>query len=347
MPRRMIYNPADGQYVYVDDEDPNAQATPGVDLTNAMARYTGSSGSADTSQSGIPTIPMNTVPQNADPGRSYALDNNVAPNPTAQQNQGMDQFGDYDPNYEAARSNALASQNQAETDYSSQLQNLGLAFAPQFTGLEQQHTDDLDYLQNVMANQGILRSSNNLTAQGRINNQYQNQKGALTTQQQMNEQSLAQQRLSSLAAAQQGLTTAEGSHAQFLSDRAQQRAAQQAATEAAQNALRQQQQQQQQQSPGFTTTPTGQITQAPAIQYATAQNPVGLVAPGSPLDYNQQPQAPAGPYDSPYSNLWAQQQGQPTSGYSEPPGYQYQPTLESAGGDPDLYAAMMRRLGLM
>jgi hypothetical protein len=327
----MIFNPADGTYVYVDDaEDPGAQA-PGIDLTSAMSRYTGSTPSS--------TPPAGTT------------DPNVAPTP-----QGLDQFGDYDPTYESTRANALASQNAAETNYSTGMQNLQTAFAPQFSALDQQHSDDLDYLQNMMANQGILRSSNNLTAQGRLNDQYQGQEGSLRTQQQMNEQSLSQQRLADMLAAQQSLTSAEGSHAQFLSGRADARAHQQAATEAAQQALVQQ-------NPGFSTTPTGQIVQSPAIQYATSSNPVGLIPPGSNLGQSPgvQPQSGGGqpPYlpvqqdnGASFAAYLAQQQQQmqtppPPGSGGDPSSMNDQELMNMAGGDPNLLAAMMRRLGLM
>lgn len=313
MVKKMVFNPIVNAYTYEDDQPDPSSGIP--DLTPAIQ-----------DRLGVPSTSPSTP-------------SNTAANPTS-----LNDFGDYDPSYESNKTNLTSMQNQAEEDYSTGLQR----FRTQFPGMLQQAGQARDdTLQNFiaqMAQNGILRSSNNLEGQGRINSAYQNQVSALTDQQQQGEEGLAQQRLSRLREAQMGLTSAEGQHAGYLANVASARAQRQAATEAAQQATQQLQNQ-------FTTTPTGQYM----------PNPVPQQMPPSPGGSGQfgiipeQPQV-GQPQQSPYSQMWADQQSAQQG--SVPTQYQspdtqaafptYDPNDSSLTGIEDqmMLAEIKRRLGM-
>jgi hypothetical protein len=214
---------------------------------------------------------------------------------------GIDQYGDFDPTYDQAMNQYTAQENSANSAYTQGLNQLQGQYDVPMMQLAQQRGDDLDMLAARMAQQGILRSSNNLWGQGKLENAYQTEVGNMTSQIQQGEEGLSRQRQSILDQILQGRNQAASSHTQFLQGKEQARA--QAAAEAAAAAEAQRKQdelnaqlQAQRDAAAkayndqHAPTPTGQIPPAPAPTPPPAPNWGGageFTSPGMSFDSPQ------------------------------------------------------------
>lgn len=211
------------------------------------------------------------------------------------QPSGLSQFGTYDPTFESAMQGITGQQNSVNDQYSQALQGLRNAYGPQYQDLQSQYGKGQTTLQNHLAGNGILYSSNNAQAQGDLGSQFQSLFSQLQGQQQAGEAGLANQRNSLL----QGLTSqslsAQGAHAGFLAQDAENRAAQQAAADAAtaQKAQTDRDNVQRGLESGMTPEQISAQLGIPVIgissnstgQYVpstTVTTPMGTVAPGTP-----------------------------------------------------------------
>lgn len=203
---------------------------------------------------------------------------NPAPDPFASSLQG-NMNTDYDPTYENLMAQITGQQNQVSSQYDQAVQKLRTAFQAPRQQAQQSWEDQLQQLQGQMAQQGILRSSNNLEGQGRLNTSYLNTVGQLDLSQQQQQEALDRQRADYLQQLLQQGVQGEGAHAAFLSQRAEARALQQAQTQAAADAAARQQQynanqtaQQQQAASDYADTVARQQYMTPgANNYTTGQ----------------------------------------------------------------------------
>lgn len=273
--------------------------------------------------------------------------------------------GTYDPTYESAMQGITGQENQVNDQYSQQLQALRNAYLPQYQGMQQQYGDDQTSLQNQLAQNGILYSSNNAQAQGQLGAQYQQQYGALQSQQQAGETGLATGHNSSLQDLLTQSLSAQGAHAGFLATDAENRAAAQAAAAAAtaQKGDTDRQNIQQGLDAGLTPDQISAQLGIPVIgissnatgQYVpstTVTTPLGTVAPSS-----QAPQ-PGGQTASPQdeANVLLQNLTQGLDQNNNSPWAigQADQALQTAQNNPDLsgllqssmFDAIRRRLGL-
>ena len=279
MAPRMVQMP-DGTYTYVDDStgapttgDQNANpygttAAPGSTDTGGGA--TGSSGSS---------IDLSAL--GAVPGLQDAMTRFVNAGPS----EALDQYGIFDPNYEAAKQAYTAATNNANTAYSTGIQNLQNYINPQYGQLAQQNAQDQQTLQNQMALQGIGRSQGNLVGSSRLADQYQNAVDALNNQLASGTSALGTQKTNDLTNALNALQTAKGSYAGNVAQQLLARAGQAAnANTQAQLAASIAAQYQPVNSP-----------QQQAIQYAQGANPIGLLAPAAGTSSYIAPQSQAAP----------------------------------------------------
>lgn len=257
----------------------DAFGTP-IDIGSGYATGVDSGGTGSTIDTGQAIQPQSlSMPASSTPSNTT----NPQPDPMQATSQGLGQFGDYDPTYENAMAGYSSQENEMNQQYNSAVNNLNTQYLPQQQQLGQNYQDQLQSLQAQMAQQGILRSSNNLYGQGQIGTQYQNELGGLTNAQQSQQAQLADQRNQLLQ--QLGLQRgqAEQAHASFLSNVAQQRAAQQAQTEANQQSI-QQQQDWMNQTGLNAMMQAGQVGTNPLLQ----ASPTGQLSPGVNPDFSPQ-----------------------------------------------------------
>jgi len=226
---------------------------------------------ADANKPSAPTPAVATPVTPADPTKpSTPQTSSVSPT-------GLDQYGYYDPDYDSAMNSFTAQENAANSAYTQGLVNLQGQFDVPLAQLSAQRSDDLDTLAAQMAQQGILRSSNNLVGQGRLENNYQTAFGNIAQQIQQGQQGLEQNRLNILQQILQGRNQADTAHAAFVANKEQERAQAIAQAAAAAEAQRKQDevnaqlqaqaqaaQQAYQQANTPQVTPTGQIAPPPA-----------------------------------------------------------------------------------
>lgn len=350
---KMVWDPATGNYVYADDAQ-TAPPDPSI-TSDTLARALGmdASGSMLGTQAGIMPGASEQDPQFTNPttpaptGASPSLPSQVQPDPTAVNDPtannapGMEQygydpndpaFGTYDPTWEQAQQKYTMGRNQAENDYATGMQQLQSYYPGAKSQLDMQNSDQLEMLKNALAGQGMLRSSNYAQAQGRQQGAYQDQMDALTGQQQSSENYLNNQHLNAIQNALFGLDQARSGHSNFLATASNARQAAISKAMAAQQAAMALAQQAAAKNP--LTMPSNTGINSQPVQQGTTTNPIGIVAPGSPLDYSgQQP-------DPSYQNTGPQ--------YTPAPDGSYQPATDPTTGqqlDPEVLKVLLQ-LGL-
>jgi hypothetical protein len=244
----------DGTYVYVDDS----------------GNPTDQTGASSTPATGAASPNTNPYGGSAPPDVSGLQDAMTRFLGTGGQGNELDQYGVYDPAYEAAKASYANAQNQAGTDYTTQLQQLQNQITGQTAQLPLQQAQDQQNFQAQMALQGIGRSAGNLVGSSRIADQYQRMNDALANQLSGGTSALASQRANALTNAGNTFGAAKGDYAKNVSAQLLQQL--QGYTDAqtkAQLAASIAAQYQPPNSP-----------QQQAIQYSTPANAIGLTQPG-------------------------------------------------------------------
>jgi hypothetical protein len=221
--------------------------------------------------SGPPTAPV--------AGSNTSGSSVPTPNDPYASSLSTDQNQYYDPTYENTMSGITANQNDINSQYSQAVQKLRTSMQAPLQQAQQSYQDQLNMLSGQMAQQGILRSSNNLYGQGRLNTDYLNQVGQMNLQQQQQQEALDRNRASYLQQLLQQGVQASGAHAAFESDQAKQSSLTQAQAQAAQDAAQRQmlynqqlQAQTQASGQGFEDAVLGQQYRTPgANQYSMGQ----------------------------------------------------------------------------